>query len=632
MGAASNVFSTMLMQHGQQIRQQQQQDFDSRRAQHEWATNYLTAMSQNPLLDDAAREQYLRQLSDVGSIPIPKFDVQKVVKNFTKPIDDYHQRHGAMVAQAFPTSDQQQQPGQNGQQALSFPFVTPPQGSPQGAPPPQESPMQSPPMPDQTAAPSPQGTPGQALQPPAMPPPPGGDQGAPMSEKMPNGQPAMAAASPEPVLPFMSPVRQAQTANAVAEVAAAGQQKVFQKRVEQLRTMFPAMNDVNLLNIASGHPGTVTDQYKELNDGRILDMRTGQISGKPIPKFEKVGPGEVGGFVTPPMPGETPADGATGGFTPLIHGGAKLSDDQQAANAAYEAQRQKTEPGYKLAPADWAQAKSWYDEQSMTPTQLQAKLMQVENLKELQAERRLQEANLGMHIREFNLTHGPEAINSIVNQMKVDPDLYFGKDMTTDVRNQVAQAWTQQTGMPPPRELPAQVKTKEANSVIALNSVNRIKQMLVDNPVIQKRMGAWDGRVGNLEQAIGTTSGLSPQDAQKIQEFRSSVNYLFFQEGQALLQRTPQALMEELKTTSPNMKQGLPLFLGAIDAVKGTAAGNLQSANDYRFNRAPGSLNTSAPPNPPQGNPNPNGYVVGHVYGGLTYLGPDPNKQSSWKK
>ena len=51
-----------------------------------------------------------------------------------------------------------------------------------------------------------------------------------------------------------------------------------------------------------------------------------------------------------------------------------------------------------------------------------------ERLKELQAERKLQEANLGMHIREFNLTHGPEAINSIVNQMKVDPDLYFGKD------------------------------------------------------------------------------------------------------------------------------------------------------------------------------------------------------------
>jgi hypothetical protein len=32
-----------------------------------------------------------------------------------------------------------------------------------------------------------------------------------------------------------------------------------------------------------------------------------------------------------------------------------------------------------------------------------------------------------------------------------------------------------------------------------------------------------------------------------------------------------------------------------------------------------------------QGNPNPNGYVQGHVYGNLTYLGGDPNNKASWK-
>lgn len=31
-------------------------------------------------------------------------------------------------------------------------------------------------------------------------------------------------------------------------------------------------------------------------------------------------------------------------------------------------------------------------------------------------------------------------------------------------------------------------------------------------------------------------------------------------------------------------------------------------------------------------NPNPNGYVAGHVYGGMTYLGGDPNSATSWKK
>lgn len=37
--------------------------------------------------------------------------------------------------------------------------------------------------------------------------------------------------------------------------------------------------------------------------------------------------------------------------------------------------------------------------------------------------------------------------------------------------------------------------------------------------------------------------------------------------------------------------------------------------------------NTAAP-----SNPNPNGYVVGHVYGGMTYLGGEPKNQASWKK
>ena len=33
-----------------------------------------------------------------------------------------------------------------------------------------------------------------------------------------------------------------------------------------------------------------------------------------------------------------------------------------------------------------------------------------------------------------------------------------------------------------------------------------------------------------------------------------------------------------------------------------------------------------------QDNPNPSGYIVGHKYGGLTYLGGDPNTQSSWRQ
>ena len=35
--------------------------------------------------------------------------------------------------------------------------------------------------------------------------------------------------------------------------------------------------------------------------------------------------------------------------------------------------------------------------------------------------------------------------------------------------------------------------------------------------------------------------------------------------------------------------------------------------------------------NRPATNPNPSGYIPGHVYGGMTYLGGDPNNRASWR-
>jgi hypothetical protein len=54
------------------------------------------------------------------------------------------------------------------------------------------------------------------------------------------------------------------------------------------------------------------------------------------------------------------------------------------------------------------------------------------------------------------------------------------------------------------------------------------------------------------------------------------------------------------------------------------------SPNDLEPGNA-GSLTPNAPRQVAT-NPNPNGYVAGHIYGGLTYLGGDPNNQASWKK
>lgn len=49
--------------------------------------------------------------------------------------------------------------------------------------------------------------------------------------------------------------------------------------------------------------------------------------------------------------------------------------------------------------------------------------------------------------------------------------------------------------------------------------------------------------------------------------------------------------------------------------------------------QTPNLGNPSIPASGKQGaNPNPSGYVQGHIYGGLTYLGGDPNSATSWRK
>ncbi len=164
-----------------------------------------------------------------------------------------------------------------------------------------------------------------------------------------------------------------------------------------------------------------------------------------------------------------------------------------------------------------------------------------------------------------------------------------GATVPTDLETQEAieEHLNKNYGVSAPRKLGLRAEGNEDFSRRAIQSVDYINSQL-DNPklraAIEKRGGPGWGRVGNLEQEIGKGYGLTPDERETIQAFRSALNYTRFQEGQALFGgRIPIQLMAELTSSSPRAQQAKAEMKGALKAVKANAQGNLVSYEKSRF-------------------------------------------------
>lgn len=320
-----------------------------------------------------------------------------------------------------------------------------------------------------------------------------------------------------------------------------------------------------------------------LSPGQVLTQTgSGKVLAAGAPRITTMAPGSQalvtptpGPGMPPPPEGQAPPQS---GSTTIPGPPPLLAPDQRAANAQWEAKH-----GLPTPPDKYGEAMAEYKEASVTPSAREMQRQRIANFAELKQSRQLAQAHLAQTIREFELTKGHAAIESLADQVHENPDLF--QKLSGDVMNAVAQRFNAKYHLPAPRPLPGDMKNKEDGSIISLNHVAALTQLLA-NPVIQKRMGSWNGRVGDIEQAVGSTVGLSPADARAIQDFRTRITYLFAQEGKAVFGgRPPQKLMDDLKKSSPNMKMGLPLFQGALDAVKGMGELNIKSTDDYRFNK-----------------------------------------------
>ncbi len=485
-----------------------------------------------------------------------------------------HAKELAAQQKAASQQGPQFQQGSPAPQAQAVPQMPQPPGMPQMAPPPGNPPQ---PLPGSSA-----GQPGNGAAPivPQDPTTPGN----PSQGFTSLGVTPATAVPPPPSEPLLrhgnlgarTPYGQAVIQQPAELLKAQTAQQVYETRFGYLRKQ--GLNDTQIVNILGGHPGAY-EPVIATNPGQEVFQNGRRVGINQQPRIVNTAPGGVSTAVPVAGAGGIPAPPGSEGSNVIAAPPLPLPRAMEGAKRAYIVSQKAKNPSYEWSDADLPKAVALEKEMSMSPTERIMKEATLANLAEVRANRKLNEANLALHMQEFRQTKGPEAIDAMAGQIYANPETV--NKLTGDAYNLVAQRYQQKYGMPMPRELATAAKDKDDASKLSFNHVQGLKE-LVQNPVIQKRMGAWDGRLGNLEQTIGDSAGLSDADKTAIQQFRTRIPYLFGQEARAVMGRPAQKYLDELKEASPRMSMGLPLFMGALQAVEDMAKTNILTAEEAR--------------------------------------------------
>jgi hypothetical protein len=189
--------------------------------------------------------------------------------------------------------------------------------------------------------------------------------------------------------------------------------------------------------------------------------------------------------------------------------------------------------------------------------------------------------NASINAKKFSMEFGGDAVKGWAKQVAENPD--SANQVPAALRTPVSQAFTASTGLPFPKPLSGPAVDQERAAHNALKAVAQITDALQD-PEIQSRRGAVLGRIGNAEQDIGATVGLSASAATKAAELRSNLRYLFTQELKANIGgRPPVELAKALESVSPNITLSDPLMQGSLNGVKDAALRTLDSTDEQRF-------------------------------------------------
>lgn len=179
------------------------------------------------------------------------------------------------------------------------------------------------------------------------------------------------------------------------------------------------------------------------------------------------------------------------------------------------------------------------------------------------------------------MKYGPGTTDYWVKQLQDNPDSI--KEMPPELRSSVGQGFSKATGLPLPTAAGAAAQTQETAARNALDGIDFVTKAL-ENPEVRKQIGPIMGRLSNVEEAVGSAVGLSPEAEKLAQELRTRMRYLVLQEGKAIMGgRLPQQLMGEFEKSSANIKMDPDMLRGALGGAKNNAMSVIDNVDRQRF-------------------------------------------------
>ena len=183
--------------------------------------------------------------------------------------------------------------------------------------------------------------------------------------------------------------------------------------------------------------------------------------------------------------------------------------------------------------------------------------------------------------KKFTAEFGGDAVKGWAATIKDNPDA--ASSIPPNLRSAVQQQFSQETGLPFPKPLSGQTKMQETAARNGLGALQQVSEDIQD-PEVQSRLGPLLGRLGNVEQDVGATVGMSPEAAAKAQRLRTNMRMMALQEGRSVFgARIPQQMMESFQSASPNVKMDPGVMTGALQGMQDAATRTLDAADQERF-------------------------------------------------
>jgi hypothetical protein len=192
----------------------------------------------------------------------------------------------------------------------------------------------------------------------------------------------------------------------------------------------------------------------------------------------------------------------------------------------------------------------------------------------------VEQQNASINAKKFDMEFGPGTVESLAHQVLDNPDA------SARVPAALIPAVTKSLhdrGYTFPKPAQGTSVTQEQAARNTFSALDDVQRLLAD-PEVATRRGAILGRVGEAEQDIGATAGMTPEGAKKAQDLRTTLRYLFTQELKANLSGRPaERLAQTLQTASPSANMSDPLIQGAMKAVKDSAGRITDAVDAERF-------------------------------------------------